>query len=122
MKESNIALLTDVILITCVVDHGKGDAVVKAARGAGAGGALIHSSRGVGLRERVGILGIAIEAEKDVVEMLVGSDQADMVAYTIFSSLDLGRPGGGFIYQTPLDAAAAYLPEEIRARLKEKSA
>ena len=26
MKQSNIALLTDVILITVVVDHGKGDA------------------------------------------------------------------------------------------------
>ncbi len=122
MSENNIAILTDVILITCVVSHGKGEDVVKAARGAGAGGALIHSARGVGIRERVGLLGIAIEAEKDVVEMLVGSDQADMVAYAIFSTLDLGRPGGGFIYLTPVDSAAAYLPKEIRDRLKEQNA
>lgn len=121
MSQKNIALLTDVVLITCIVNHGKGEDVVKAARGAGAGGALIHSARGVGLRERVGLLGIAIEAEKDVVEMLVGSDQADMVAYTIFSSLGLARPGAGFIHLTPLEAAAAYLPQEIRDRLKEQS-
>ena len=47
MSESNIALLTDVVLITCVVENGKGEDVVKAARGAGAAGALIHSARGL---------------------------------------------------------------------------
>jgi nitrogen regulatory protein P-II 1 len=120
MSESNIALLTDVVLITCVVDNGKGEDVVKAARGAGAGGALIHSSRGIGIRERVGLLGIAMDAEKDVVELMVGSDQAEMVAHTIFNAVELGRPGGGFIYLTPLDAAATYLPQEIRDRLEEK--
>ena len=121
MSESNIALLTEVVLITCVIDHGKGEDVVKAARGAGAGGALIHPARGVGIRERMGLLGIAVEAEKDVVEMFVGSDQADMVSYTIYSDLGLGRPGGGFIYLTPLEAAAIYLPQNIRDRIKDQS-
>ena len=95
MTESNISLLTDVVLITCVVEHGKGEDVVKAARGAGASGALIHSARGVGMRERMGLLAIAVDAERDVVDMLVGSDQAEMVAHTIYSTIDLGRPGGG---------------------------
>ena len=121
MSKSNIAFLTDVVMITCVVENGKSEDVVKAARGAGAGGALIHSSRGVGVRERVGLLGIAIEAEKDVVELLIGSGQAEMVAHTIFSAVDLGRPGGGYIYLTPLEAAATYLPQEIRNRLKEQT-
>lgn len=121
MSKSNIAILTDVVLITCVVAHGKGEDVVRAARGAGAGGALIHSARGVGIRERMGLLGITIEAEKDVVEMLVGSDQAEMVAQTIYSAVGLGRPGGGFIYLTPLETAATYLPQEIRDRLKEQN-
>jgi nitrogen regulatory protein P-II 1 len=120
MSESNIAILTDVVLITCVVDNGKAEEVVKAARGAGAGGALIHSSRGIGIRERVGLLGIAMDTEKDVIELMVGSDQAEMVAHTIFNAVELGRPGGGYIYLTPLDAAATYLPQEIRDRLEEK--
>jgi nitrogen regulatory protein P-II 1 len=120
MSESNIAILTDVVLITCVVENGKAEEVVKAARGAGASGALIHSSRGIGIRERVGLLGIAMDAEKDVIELMVGSDQAEMVAHTIFNAVELGRPGGGFIYLTPLDAAATYLPQEIRDRLEEK--
>ena len=121
MSERNIALLTDVIQITCVVAHGKGEDVVKAARGAGAGGALIHSVRGVGARERLGLLSIAIDAEKDVVTMLVGTDQADMVATVIYEAAELGRPGGGFMYMTPLEAAATYLPRAIRDRLGEQA-
>lgn len=122
MSESNISILTDVVLITCVVVSGKGEDVVKAARGAGAGGALIHTARGVGIRERMGLLGIAIEAEKEVVELLVGSDQANMVALTIFNVVELGRPGGGFIHLTPLESVATYLPKEIRNRLEEQNA
>ncbi len=74
MSERNITLLSDVVLVTCVVETGKGEDVVKAARGVGAGGALIHSQRGVGIRERVGLLGIAIDAEKDDVETRIGED------------------------------------------------
>ena len=120
MNEQNITLLTDVVLLTCVVNNGRGEDVVKAARGVGAGGALIHSQRGVGIRERMGMLGIAIDTEKDVVSMLLGSDQAEMVANAIFSAVDLGRPGGGYLYLTPLESAAAYIPREIRDRLAEK--
>ena len=122
MIERNITILTDVILLTCVVDNGRGEDVIKAARGVGAGGALIHSQRGVGIRERVGVLGIAIDTEKDVVSMLLGSDQAKMVANAIYSAVDLGRPGGGFLYLTPVESAATYVPREIRERLTEKSA
>lgn len=120
MKDQNITLLTDVVLLTCVVNNGRGEEVVKAARGIGAGGALIHSQRGVGIRERMGILGIAIDTEKDVVSMLLGSDQAEIVASAIFSAVDLGRPGGGFLYLTPLESAATYVPRKIRDRLAEK--
>ena len=122
MSEHNITLLTDVVLITCVVENGKGEEVVRAARGVGAGGALIHSARGLGIRERVGLLGIAIDAEKDVVDLLVGSDQAELVAHTIYSAAEVGRPGGGFVYLTQLEAAAMYLTREMRERLKEKNA
>ncbi len=120
MSERNITVLTDVVLVTCVVETGKGEDVVLAARDVGAAGALIHSQRGVGIRERVGLLGIAIDAEKDVVSMLVGSDQAELVASTIYAAADLGRPGGGFVYLTSLDSAATYVPAEIRDRLGKK--
>ncbi|MCK5325662.1 MAG: P-II family nitrogen regulator [Woeseiaceae bacterium] len=118
MSQRDVTLLSDVVLLTCVVETGKGEDVIKAARGVGAGGATIHSQRGVGIRERVGVLGIAIDAEKDVVSMLVGTDQAELVSSVIYNAIGLGRPGGGFLYLTPLESAATYVPQEIRDRLE----
>ena len=118
MSQRNVTLLSDVVLLTCVVETGKGEDVIKAARGVGAGGATIHSQRGVGIRERVGVLGIAIDAEKDVVSMLVGTDQAELVSGVIYNAIGLGRPGGGFLYLTPLESVATYVPQEIRDRLE----
>jgi nitrogen regulatory protein PII len=118
MSQRDVTLLSDVVLLTCVVETGKGEDVIKAARGVGAGGATIHSQRGVGIRERVGVLGIAIDAEKDVVSMLVGTDQAELVSSVIYNAIGLGRPGGGFLYLTPLESAATYVPQEILDRLE----
>jgi nitrogen regulatory protein PII len=118
MSQRDVTLLSDVVLLTCVVETGKGEDVIKAARGVGAGGATIHSQRGVGIRERVGVLGIAIDAEKDVVSMLVGTDQAELISSVIYNAIGLGRPGGGFLYLTPLESAATYVPQEIRDRLE----
>jgi nitrogen regulatory protein P-II 1 len=118
MSQRNVTLLSDVVLLTCVVETGKGVDVITAARGGGAGGATIHAQRGVGIRERVGVLGIAIDAEKDVVSMLVGTDQAELVSSVIYNAIGLGRPGGGFLYLTPLESVATYVPQEIRDRLE----
>ena len=118
MSQRDVTLLSDVVLLTCVVETGKGEDVIKAARGVGAGGATIHSQLGVGIRERVGVLGIAIDAEKDVVSMLVGTDQAELVSSVIYNAIGLGRPGGGFLYLTPLESAATYVPQEILDRLE----
>jgi nitrogen regulatory protein PII len=121
MSERNIAYLTDVYLLSCVVEKGKAEDVVKAARSAGAGGALIHSVHGVGVRERLGLLGIAIDAEKEVVQVMVGSEQAEMVANLIYGTAGIDRPGAGLIYLMPLEMVAVYLPRDLRERLKERS-
>ena len=83
---------------------------------------MIHSVHGVGARERLGLIGIAIDAEKEVVQIMAGTEQAEMVANLIYGTVGMDRPGAGFIYVTPLEAVATYLPREIRDRLKEKSA
>ena len=94
MTDSNIGLLTDVILITCIVNKGKGEDVVKAARGAGAQGATIHYARGTGVRERLGILGLTIEAEKEVISVIVANDQLDHIFIPFFSTREEGTGVG----------------------------
>lgn len=121
MTQREFTVLTDVSLITCVVQRGKADTVVQAAREAGAQGATIHYGYGSGVRERLGILGLAVDVEKEVITILVADDQVDRIFERMYFAAELDVPGGGIIYVTPLDKAATYIPPEIIDRLAEKS-
>jgi nitrogen regulatory protein P-II 1 len=120
MKDEKITYLTDVALITCVVTAGRGDAVIEAARAMGAAGALVHHARGIGPRERLGLLGIAIEAEKDVVSILVATDSRDVVFEAVYRAADLHVPGAGMAYITPVERMATYIPREVLVKLSDQ--
>jgi nitrogen regulatory protein PII len=116
--KSDITYLTDVILITCIVAHGRGDDAIRIARDLGVGGALVHQARGTGVRERLGLLGIAVEAEKDVVTLIAATEQRDQIVHSLHTKLGLDRPGAGVIFAMPLDRMATYIPEDVRQQLK----
>jgi nitrogen regulatory protein PII len=115
-----ITLLTDVRLITCIVQSGLGDIIVHAAQEAGAQGATIFYAKGSGVRERLGILGVAVEVEKEVVNIVVSSEQLETVFNNIYLAGQLDTPGMGFMYVTPLEKAATYIPEELLEQLEKK--
>lgn len=120
MSTHEIAVLTDVALITCIVQRGLADDIVKAAQEAGAQGATIYYAHGSGVRERLGILGVAIEVEKEVINIVVATDQVDRVFEKMYTAGKLNTPGKGFMYITPLEKAATYIPPHILARLANK--
>jgi len=120
MSMNEIVTLTDASLITCIVQRGRADKVVKAAQEAGAGGATIHHGRGTGVRERLGILGLAIESEKEFISIVVADDEVNHVFDKIFIAAKLDTPGMGFISVTKLDKAATYVPEELLEKFANK--
>ena len=115
-----ITFLTDVRLITCIVQRGLADTIVNAAQDAGAQGATIFYAKGSGVRERLGILGVAVEVEKEVVNIVVSSDQLDTVFNNIYLAGQLDTPGMGFMYVTPLEKAATYIPDELLEQLEKE--
>lgn len=118
MSDQNITYLTDVSLLTCVVQSGFSDKILRAARDVGAtAGAISHHARGVGVRERLGLLGVAVEAEKEVISILVSSEQRDLVYDTIYRAAGMDVPGRGFIYLTSLEKASTYIPESMMQHL-----
>ncbi|HLB30052.1 MAG TPA: P-II family nitrogen regulator [Gammaproteobacteria bacterium] len=117
MNKNEIIVLTDVALITCIVQRGMADTIVAAAQEAGAQGATIFYARGEGVRERLGILGLAVEVEKEVINIMVATDQVDRVFERIYLAGNLDTPGMGLIYVTPLEKAATHIPREIAERL-----
>ena len=121
MSKHNITYLTDLSLLTCVVQTGYGEEILKAARDAGAtAGAIKYNARGIGIRERLGLLGVAVEAEKDVISILVSTEQTDLVFDTVFKAAGLDTPGRGFIYVTPMEKASTYIPESVMDRTKQR--
>ena len=122
MSARELTVLTDVSMITCVVQRSKADEVVKAAQDAGAQGATIYYGVGSGVRERLGLLGLAIDVEKEIITTLVADDQVDRIFERMYFAAELDVPGAGIIYITKLEKAATYIPKEIVDRIMEHSA
>ena len=119
MSTTNITYLTDVALLTCVVPAGVSDVVLKTAREVGAiTGAISYRARGYGARERLGLLGIAVEAEKEVVSILVSTEQQDTVCNSIYRAAKMDAPGNGYLYITSLEKVATYVPQDMLRKLE----
>ena len=113
----DIVVLTDAMLITCIVQRGEADAVVDAAMRAGAHGATIYYARGTGVRQRyLGVLGIAISAEKEMVHVVVPSEQADRVFESMHAAAKIDTPGMGILYMTAVEKMATFVPPDVVAR------
>jgi nitrogen regulatory protein PII len=119
MSGREITVLTDVSLITCIVQRGVADEVITAAQEAGAQGATTYFARGSGVRERLGILGVAVEVEKEIINIVVANDQVDRVFEKMYLAGQLDTPAMGFIYITRLEKAATYIPAEILEKLED---
>ena len=122
MSKKSITVLTDVSLITCIVQRGIADSIVAAAIEAGAQGATIYFARGSGVRERLGILGLAVEGEKEVVNIIAANDQCDRIFEKTYFAGKLDTPGMGRAYVTPMEKIATYISHDVPERLARKGA
>jgi nitrogen regulatory protein PII len=117
MSQREIVVLTDIALITCVVQRGQADKIIDAARAAGSQGATVNFAKGMGVRERLGVLGVAVDVAKEVIHVVVSTEQQERVFEQMYLAGDLDAPGMGIMYITPLEKAATYVPHEVLQRL-----
>jgi nitrogen regulatory protein P-II 1 len=118
MKRENVTYVTDACLINCVVPLGKADAVLKAARDLGVGGGIVYHGQGTGLRERLGLISIAVETEREIVVMVVANERRDLIIDELFRAAAMDSLSAGFIFVTPVEKMALYIPEESLKQLK----
>ena len=71
MKDRHIVKLSDVKLITCVLQDGLAEEVLEAAKNVGAQGATVSYARGTGVRDRMGLMGVFIDEQKEVIRVIV---------------------------------------------------
>jgi nitrogen regulatory protein PII len=114
---NELIVLTDVVLLTAIVQRGSADLVVQVAQEAGAQGATIFHARGTGIRQKhLGILGLTVNSEKEVIYIVVPSEQADRMFERIFVTAKLDTPGMGILWMSNLEKMATYVPHEVAAR------
>ena len=117
MAQRNITYLSDTNLITCVLQSGLAEDVLDAAKNCGAQGATISYARGTGIRERMGLMGVAIDEQKEVIRIIVSDEQADRVFDAMYLAGKLDTPGKGIMFMTKLDRVATYIPEEVLKKI-----
>ncbi|EXI77774.1 MAG: Nitrogen regulatory protein P-II [Candidatus Accumulibacter appositus] len=116
-KKNELIVLTDVMLITVVVQRGVADQVVQVAVEAGAQGATVFHAHGTGLRQKhLGILGLTVNTEKEILYIVVPAEQADSMFERIFVSAKMDTPGMGILWMTRLDKMSTYVPHDVAAR------
>lgn len=110
---AKITYLTHACLITCVVESGKSDQIIDAATSAGAQGSVVNYARGKGIKEKMGLLGVVIDNEKEVLRFIVSQEQSDHVFSQVYKASELDVPGKGIMYMQKLDRVATYIPPDI---------
>ena len=117
MSTREMVVLTDVKLITCIVQRDAAETIIAAARAAGAQGATVNYARGMGVRERLGVLGFAVNVEKEVINVVVSSEQVERVFESMYLAGNFDIPGAGIMYVTPVEKAATFIPRSVRDKL-----
>jgi nitrogen regulatory protein PII len=94
-------------LIICFVEDGKTDAVMKAAREAGAtGSTIINNARGEGLKQSKTFFGLSLETQRDVILFLVEEHLSRQILETIEQAGEFDqKPGTGIAIQIDVEDA-----------------
>jgi len=85
-------------LITVVVQRKDGQRAIDAALKHGAPGVTSFFGRGTGVRQKLSVFGMFIEAEKQVILIAATKETADKILDGIVKEVELDKPGRGFAY------------------------
>ncbi len=79
------------------------DTIVDAAKAAGATGATILPGRGTGIKEAKTFFGLSLEAQTDVVLLLVEEHLIDKILNAIKKAGKFDKPGTGIAFVIPVE-------------------
>lgn len=85
-------------LITTIVNRGKAEEVIDAAKEAGSKGGTIINARGSGVHETIKLFNMEIEPEKELVLILSKDEVTEKIVNSIREKLEIDKPGHGVIF------------------------
>lgn len=87
-------------LVITIVEKGKAEQVIDAAKKAGSQGGTILGGRGSGVHETKRIFNIEIEPEKEIILIVAKNDRVDAITKAIREEMHIDDPGKGIIFVT----------------------
>lgn len=95
-------------MVTIIVQRKDGQKVIDALIAAGAPGATFYYARGTGVRQRLGLLGRFIDAEKQVILVVVKAGQSGVVFDTLKKVIGPDITGKGFAFVQPVNKVLGF--------------
>ncbi len=105
-------------IVFAPVKTNKTDAIVDAAKEAGATGATIIPSRGTGMREAKTFFGLTLEDQTDIVMFLLEEHIVKQVLEAIKKAGEFNKPGTGIAFVMPVEEVIGL--ESQREKFKEE--
>lgn len=94
--------MLDIKCIVAVVERGKANNIVEAAKKVGANGATIFYGRGTGESEVKKFLNMHVEASKEIIIILTEKDKYKTIMDAMVEAGELKKPGTGIIFTLPV--------------------
>ncbi|MFH1352434.1 MAG: P-II family nitrogen regulator [bacterium] len=95
-------------LITCIVEQGKADGIIKEILKMGISGVTSFRGVGTGVREKIGLKGRLIEPEKDVFMTVVPEEKTDDMFGRIIELANLKETARGFVFVQDVEKAFGF--------------
>ena len=90
--------------IFCIVNSGYSEAVMDAAKKAGARGGTIINARGTAGKEAETFFHIAVQDEKEIVMILIPKEIKDNVLNALYEAVGLDAAGQGIAFSVPVES------------------
>lgn len=84
--------------IFTIIDKGKSDKVLDAAKSAGSTGGTVIHGRGSGTQDKMKLFDVEIDPEKDIILILSKVEDTESIVNSIRKDLDIDTPGTGIIF------------------------
>ncbi|WP_058485362.1 P-II family nitrogen regulator [Defluviitalea phaphyphila] len=92
-------------IIITIVNRGKAEEVIEAAKAVGSKGGTIVNARGSGVNEMTKLFNMDIEPEKEMVMILSKKDLTEKIVSSIRKELEIDKPGNGIIFVQDINKA-----------------
>ena len=103
-------------VIFAIVDAGFAADVMDVAREQGARGGTILNARGVAREEATAFFGIPLQAEKEILMMVVEKDIKNDILNAIYKEMGMGKPAQGIAFSLPVSDVAGLVKEPVESK------